>query len=127
MRTLMSFIRVPVGLLMLALPAFCSCFRQTTQVAEIPVPQMQSELQARYLTSILETYYKDMIFKAEADLPARALRITYNTNQLRLKNLEGMIADLGFDAGATRATRPLPDLTSAPPAAPSPSQPGVAP
>ena len=90
------------GLFLLPL-LFASCFRQVEVQAEIKVPGLQTREQAQYVTGMLTSIYPEGIRKAEADLDKRAIRVTYNTDFVRLKNIEGLIAEFGFDAGQSRA------------------------
>lgn len=116
------------SLLLLAPVVAVSCFRQVNQETEIAVPELKTEEQAQYVVNMLTNICPDGITRAKADLVKHTIRVSYNTDVLRIRNIEGMIAEFGLAAGNSRPPeKPRFKMPAPQPAVPSAPAPGVKP
>lgn len=78
--------------------------------AAISIPAMKTGLDAhRVVGAIARARTGDDPLRVTPDPAAHTVRVTYDTNQLALKNLEGAIANAGYRANDTPARMGLPD------------------
>jgi copper chaperone CopZ len=74
----------------------CGCFRQDVRTLVVKIPQMQSADCSKIIQGALSRI--EGIVSAEPDLEKRTMSITYNSTKLSIKNIEFLIAGVGFDA-----------------------------
>jgi copper chaperone CopZ len=74
----------------------CGCFRQDVRTLVVNVPQMKSADCSKIIQGALSRI--EGIISAEPDLEKRTMSITYNSTKLSIKNIEFLIAGVGFDA-----------------------------
>lgn len=74
----------------------CGCFRQDVRTLVVKVPQMKSADCSKILQGALSRI--EGIVSAEPDLEKRTMSITFNSTKLSIKNVEFLIAGVGFDA-----------------------------
>jgi copper chaperone CopZ len=74
----------------------CGCFRQDIRTLVVNVPQMKSADCSKIIQGALSRI--DGIVSAEPDIEKRAMSIAYNSTKLSIKNIEFLIAGIGFDA-----------------------------
>ena len=91
----------------------CGCFRQELVTVEISVPEMGSPVCATLVSGHLRPEkYTGITGPVLADHQTRTVKITYNSTQISLKNIEHLIAEIGFDAnsipGNSEARKKLP-------------------
>jgi copper chaperone CopZ len=88
----------------------CGCFRQDVRTLVVKIPQMKSADCSKIIQGALSRI--EGIVSAEPDLEKRTMSITYNSTKLSIKNVEFLIAGVGFDAndeqGKTDAKAALP-------------------
>lgn len=78
--------------------------------AAISIPAMKTGVDAhRVVGAIARARTGDDPLRVTPDPAAHTVRVTYDTNQLALKNLEGAIANAGYQANDTPARMGLPD------------------
>ncbi|HOW98208.1 MAG TPA: hypothetical protein PK634_10515 [Kiritimatiellia bacterium] len=78
--------------------------------AAISIPAMKTGVDAhRVVGAIARARAGDDPLRVAPDPAAHAIRVTYDTNQLALKNLEGAIANAGYQANDTPPSMGLPD------------------
>jgi hypothetical protein len=96
-------IRPPFALAFAVLLAASGCFRPVRETVEVRVPQLRSEEGIRRVTAAFQGLPADLIQGLEFDLERRVVRVTYDNQRLRVRNIEHLIADAGFDANETPA------------------------
>ena len=74
----------------------CGCFRQDVRTLVVNVPQMKSVDCSKIIQGALSRI--EGIVSAEPDLEKHTMSITYNSTKLSIKNIEFLIAGVGFDA-----------------------------
>ncbi len=74
----------------------CGCFRQDVRTLVVNVPQMKSAECSKIIQGALSRI--EGIVSAEPDLQKRTMSVTYNSTKLSIKNVEFLIAGVGFDA-----------------------------
>jgi copper chaperone CopZ len=79
-----------------ALLLACGCFRQDVRTLVVNVPQMKSADCSKIIQGALSRI--EGIITAVPDLEKRTMVITYNSTKLSIKNIEFLIAGVGFDA-----------------------------
>ena len=73
----------------------CGCFRQDVRTLVVKVPQMKSLECSKIIQGALSSI--EGIVSAEPDIENRTMSITYNGTKLGIKNIEYLIAGVGFD------------------------------
>ena len=73
----------------------CGCFRQDVRTLVVKVPQMKSLECSKILQGARSSI--EGIVSAEPDIENRTMSITYNGTKLGIKNIEYLIAGVGFD------------------------------
>ena len=84
------------GSLAIAMLLACGCFRQDVRTLVVSVPQMKSADCSKIIQGALSRI--EGIVTAVPDLEKRTMVITYNSTKLSIKNVEFLIAGVGFDA-----------------------------
>ena len=81
-----------------AITAFlaCGCYRQDIRTLVVNVPQMKSVDCSKIIQGALSRI--EGIVSAEPNIEKRTISITYNSTKLAIKNIEFLIAGVGFDA-----------------------------
>lgn len=74
----------------------CGCFRQDIRTLVVKVPQMKSADCSKIIQGALS--HIEGIISAEPDLQQRTMSVTYNSTKLSIKNVEFLIAGVGFDS-----------------------------
>ena len=74
----------------------CGCFRQDVRTLVVEIPQMKSAECSKIIQGALSRI--EGIVSAEPDLEKHTMSITYNATKLSIKNVEFLIAGVGFDA-----------------------------
>ena len=74
----------------------CGCFRQDVRTLVVNVPQMKSADCSKIIQGALSRI--EGIVSAEPDLEKHTMSVTYNSTKLSIKNVEFLIAGVGFDA-----------------------------
>jgi copper chaperone CopZ len=74
----------------------CGCYRQDIRILVVNVPQMKSAECSKIIQGALSRI--DGIVSVEPDIEKRTISITYNSTKLAIKNIEFLIAGVGFDA-----------------------------
>jgi copper chaperone CopZ len=74
----------------------CGCFRQDVRTLVVNIPQMKSADCSKIIQGALSRI--EGIVSAEPDLEKRTMSITFNSTKLSIKNVEFLIAGVGFDA-----------------------------
>ena len=90
-------LRFYVAMAVLAAIAFSttSCFRQDVRTVTFKVPAMKSAECSKIIQGALSRI--EGIVSAEPDLAQGELDVTYDARKLAIKNIEFLIAGLGFD------------------------------
>ena len=78
------------------------CFRQEVRTLVVKVPQMKSADCSKIILNALQGPI-DGIVSATPDLENRTVAVTYNSTKLATRNIEFVIAGVGFDANDTPA------------------------
>lgn len=82
--------------LTVATMALCGCFRQDTRTLTVKVPGMKTAECSKIIQSALSRI--DGIESVDPDMEQKVLTIRYNSTKLAVRNIEYLIAGLGFDA-----------------------------
>ena len=75
---------------------FTGCFRQEVRTIVVEVPQMHSAACGQVIQDALVR--GDGILSAHPDLLAKTISVTYESTKIAAKNVESIIADVGFRA-----------------------------
>lgn len=81
---------------LLLLLAACGCFRQDTRTLLVNTPGMKTQECSKIIQGALSRI--DGIESVDPDLEKHTLTIRYNSTKLGIRNIEYLIAGLGFDA-----------------------------
>ncbi len=81
--------------------AACGCFRQDVRSLVVSVPQLRSSDCAKVIQDALVRI--EGIVSAQPDLDNKTMTVTYDGRKLAIKNIEFLIAGVGFDANDVRA------------------------
>jgi copper chaperone CopZ len=76
----------------------CGCFRQDIRTLVVNVPQMKSADCAKIIQGALSRIEGIDANSIKPDFEKHTLSITYNSKKLGIKNIEFLIAGVGFDA-----------------------------
>lgn len=92
-----------VSLLVAAMlvPALAGCFRQDVRTIVVSVPQINSADCAKVIQDALGRI--EGIVAVQPDLAAKTMAVTYDGRKLAIKNIEFLIAGVGFDANDAKA------------------------
>jgi len=86
------------------------CFRKDILTLEVEVPEMATAECSKIIQSALSRI--EGVISAEPDFERRTMTVVYNGQKLNIKNVEYLIAGVGFDAngipGKPEAKRGLP-------------------
>jgi copper chaperone CopZ len=74
----------------------CGCFRPDIRTLLVNVPQMKSSDCSKIIQGSLSRI--DGIVSTEPNIENHSILITYNSTKLGIKNIEALIAGIGFDA-----------------------------
>ncbi len=72
------------------------CFRQDIRTLEVKVPQMKSPECSKVIQDALSRI--EGIRSAQPDVAQRVIVVTYDSKKLAIRNIEFLIAGVGFDA-----------------------------
>ena len=79
----------------------CGCFRQELVTAEISVPGMGSPACAQLVANHLRPEkYAGLEGPVIPDHQKKTVTVSYKSTQIALKNIEHLIAEIGFDTNA---------------------------
>ncbi len=78
-----------------------ACFRQDIRTVEVNVPRLSRPECARIIQDALGSV--DGVVSVVPDLENHTVAVTYDSTKLAIKNIEFVIAGVGFDAGDTPA------------------------
>jgi copper chaperone CopZ len=84
-------------LIFIVLGLSTGCFRKEVVTLVVKVPQMKSQECSRIILNALQGPI-DGIITATPDLNNRTIAVTYDSTKLATKNIEFVIAGVGFDA-----------------------------
>lgn len=122
-----NFVRYTAGAAVAAgLLSAAACFRQVDRTVTIQTPQLTRAADGDLLVHRLTMFDTNMVKRAEYDLKAHTVTVTYDSTMTALKNLEMIIAASGFDANDTPKIPPRPTRT-APAPRPAPAAEGATP